>query len=103
MTIHSETLLYKSPQEVSSNTTAIIGKNYHFVGTHTLTLPETANLVAGSQIRFTKVDHIEPIIMVDNVSTEVIRINAVDREDTGIIFDLECEIILIWTGTRWEV
>lgn len=101
----SRRLKYKGYQPISVNMTLEVG-NYFFENGSTVTLPLGSGLQDKTMLRFVKFDDITPIIVPNNSSTETIRINATDREDnTGIIFDIESEIILVWNATenRWEV
>ena len=103
--ISSNRFNYKPSTNVSSVITLNVGKPYHFTQAVTVTLPNVSSLQDNTKIRMTKDLGVEPIINVDGTNSENIYVQRLDNFDTGIIFDIESEIILVWktANNRWEV
>lgn len=101
----SRRLKYKGYKTISTNQTLEVG-DYFFENGSTATLPLGSSLQDKTMMRFVKFDDITPIIVPNDINNETVRVNKTDKEDnTGIIFDIESEIILVWNATesRWEV
>ena len=73
---------------------------YHITTASTITLPDTATLVDGDWVKFTKRIGVVPTIQRFG-STVVIKTAL--GNDSAIFFDIECEIKIVWNGVEWEV
>lgn len=80
---------------------AIPGARYLIDGTFTVTLPPVGSLEVGAAVIFIKPHAATPIIQVDGANGEQIR--TAEGIDTSVAFDINAEIVLVWTGTVWEV
>lgn len=74
---------------------------YHIVGDINVVLPDTAGMVVGDQIKFTKDQDNAPTITVFDTGTQ--NIQTTKGNDTSVIFDINAEIIFTFNGTNLEV
>lgn len=83
-----------------------IHQQYHLSGNSTFILPNISGLTKGMTIVLTKEIDSTPNIRVFNLTSDRIRVGRYSGDvvlDTEIIFDINCEILLIFNGTYWEV
>lgn len=81
-------------------------QTYHIASNATFTLPNVVGLSGGATIVLTKSIYNAPTIEVHGGQGENIRIGRFDGSqdiDTAISFDINCEIVLVWNSTSWEV
>ena len=99
------TALEQKTTPIVMTPTTVIEPNgvYIFTSSISVKLPPTSTLPVPCIIRFLKVDSVEPLIEVDDVLSEVIHVNTVNRQDISIYYNIESEIIMIWNGSRWEI
>lgn len=83
-----------------------IHQQYHLSGDSTFILPNISGISKGSTIVLTKEIDNTPTIRVFNTTSDRIRVGRYSGDvilDTSVIFDINCEILLIFNGTYWEV
>ena len=85
---------------LSANSDTNKNWTYHVTTASTITLPDTATLVAGDWVKFTKRIGVTPTIQRFG-STVMIKTSIGD--DSAVFFDIESEIIFVWNGVEWEV
>ena len=85
---------------LSANSNTNKNWTYHITTASTITLPDTATLVAGDWVQFTKKLGAEPTIQRFG-STVLIKTRL--GTDSAVFFDIESEIIFVWNGVEWEV
>lgn len=79
--------------------TAAVGARYYLADTITVTLPAGADLAPGANIAFIKSLAAEPMIQ----ATPGDSISVATSTDTSVIFNINAEILVTWTGTAWEL
>lgn len=85
---------------LSSNSGTSKNWTYHITTASTITLPDTATLVAGDWVKFTKKIGVIPTIQRFGGS---VLIKTVIGNDSSVLFDIESEIIFVWNGVEWEI
>lgn len=91
---------------LSANTSVFKGWTYHITNNSTITLPDTATLVAGDWVKFTRKIGQSPIIQTHTGSIVIKMVKQVDYTvvtDTSVTFDIESEIICVWNGVEWDL
>lgn len=81
-------------------------QTYHIKNNGTFTLPNTSGLSAGTTVVLTKDIDVTPNVRVFNLASDRIRVGRYDDNvdiDTEVIFDINCEIIIVYNGTQWEI
>ena len=79
--------------------TAEIGARYYLAGNFDVMLPPGENLEPGATISFIKSLVAEPTIQAD--PGDLISVGS--NTDTSIIFNVNAEILVTWTGISWEL
>lgn len=79
--------------------TAKAGARYYLAGTFPVTLPEGATLQPGTSIAFIKALSCEPLI--NAAQGDAIKVGS--TTDSSIVFNINAEILITWTGTYWEL
>ncbi|ACO79889.1 Phage P2 tail fiber gpH-like protein [Azotobacter vinelandii CA] len=79
--------------------TAAVGARYYLADSIVVTLPQGSGLQAGDSIAFVKSIGAAPLIQAqvgDNIRHG-------EQIDSAVTFDIQSEIIFVWSGTTWEV
>lgn len=78
------------------------GHAYHLTSNAPVTLPAPAGLAVGDALRFTKAQAVEQVLIsVEGAAGEKVTHNGV--ADTGFYFDINAEVLVVWSGAGWEV
>ncbi|QCQ59893.1 tail fiber [Rheinheimera phage vB_RspM_Barba9A] len=89
---------------VAADATLEINKKYYIAGGTTYTLPSGTGLPNGTAISVRRRISVVPTIQTTGGQT--IRIGTGDityQTDTSITFDINAELIFVWTGSVWEI
>ena len=85
---------------LSANAQTYANWTYHITTASTITLPDTATLITGAWVKFTKKLGVIPTIQRFG---SIVVIKTSIGTDSSVLFDIEAEIIFVWNGVEWEV
>lgn len=85
---------------LTANGVAVDGGAYQLVGAIDVTMPASAGLTANkSKVRFTRAQGSIPRLIGNGAD----KFKHNTRIDNIVLFDIDAEIVCVWTGSYWEI
>ncbi len=101
-------LVWRSPYQnaaaylpISTPQATHAGGAYMLLDSVQVTLPAVDGLPVGASVRFAKLRAAQPSIAVEGTANE--RIFSERGSDSAVLYDINSEVVFVWTGEQWEV